>query len=246
MTQRSESGQAEKLADECDAASCSEATRIVNLEWVINTPSVINHSKAPSLSSRPLRSTKGSRKPPVRSRRHPYRREDTTTGSCFAPPSRNDVTPTGLALIDTPERHVGIRDLSREQQSRIQDNAGDENATIQTRSPFHWDEQQAVQAQAGAIYANLGEAEKACKTPISQTSFLPQDSLTEKQLQHITSLHVNLLYWHHDFLVQAQYLPTISADFDAKTRSLLPRRMWNYGIQPFLDLLLHDTPALTT
>lgn len=248
MTQRCESGQSEPPADgqnhregrsgnsRCDAASCSEATKIIGSQRMITMPSVMNHPEASSLS-RPLRGTRESRKPPARSRRHPYMRKDTTTGS----PSSNDATSAGPALIDPRERHDAIRDPNEEQQSQIRVSAGDENATVQTKSLFLSPEQQA--AQARAIFANLVKAERACKTSVARMSSYPQDTLTEKHIQHITCLHVNLLYWHHEFLVQAQHVPTVSADFDAKVRCRLPRRMWKHGIESVLELLLHRTSA---
>lgn len=91
------------------------------------------------------------------------------------------------------------------------------------------------------IYSDLLVVEKLCIKLHKRLS--ESKELRQAQWHTLLSQHSTLLEAHHDFLLSSQHPAAKDELTELAEKYTMPDRMWRYGIQPLLDLLLYHLPS---
>ncbi|KAJ6003936.1 hypothetical protein N7540_013218 [Penicillium herquei] len=99
-----------------------------------------------------------------------------------------------------------------------------------------------TEEQIQKIYQELTVAEEQCQR-IDEEYSNPQSELTASQLTNLISEHQSLLDKHHEFLIMSQNPSTSPSLKFLAAHHQIPRRLWDCGILPCLELMRQKLPG---
>ena len=102
--------------------------------------------------------------------------------------------------------------------------------------------QEQLVIEVKGIYAGLVMVEKKC-VEIDRQQSSTTKKLSNEQWQALIALHRTLLHEHHDFFLASQHPSASPALRHLATKYAMPSRMWDHGINGFLNILRHQMPG---